>query len=297
MSRNYKIVGFDWLERTQLKPHPEAQLPMSPDDQLALKESIEDGGLIQPLLVLDKADKTDGLFEVVDGCNRLDDLKPGTKIPCVLIQCDNVREVALTCLGTGRKRSTGQRIMAYLEMHKREVVKAAELGAQKAAGNPSALSRDSAQISGVFANFTSEAISQTLSVSQKDVLLAIDLLMCLEKKCTAPQRVGSLVTPARELDLKDQADKVYFDCLKITHANVMAGSTPIRRWKAAQAGKSTQADGRTEIDYADLFREGLNHLRTASKHWKDITFKDRQALVELASKIGEVLPPDVKEVL
>lgn len=297
MSRNYKIVGFDWLERTQLKPHPEAQLPMSPDDQMALKDSIEEGGLIQPLLVLDKPDKADGLFEVVDGCNRLEDLKPGEKIPCVLIQCDNVREVALTCLGTGRKRSTGQRIMAYLEMHKREVVKAAELCAAAAGGNSSGVSRDTPKISGVFANFTSDVIAETLSVSKKDVLLAIDLLMCLEKKCTAPQRVGSLVTPARDLDLKDKTDKVYFDCLKITHANVMAGSTPIRRWKAAQAGKSTQAEGRTEIDYADLFREGLNHLRTASKHWKDITFKDRQTLVELASKIGEVLPPDVKEVL
>ncbi len=296
MSRNYKIVGFDWLERTQLKPHADAQLPMGADDQVALEKSIEEGGLIQPLLVLDRPDKADGLFEVVDGCNRLEK-STAEKLPCVLIQCDNVREVALTCLGTGRKRSTGQRIMAYLEMHKREVVKAAELGAAARAGNSSGVSRDTPKISGVFANFTSEAIAETLSVSHKDVLLAIDLLMCLEKKCTAPQRVGSLVTPARDLDLKDKADKVYFDCLKITHANVMAGSTPIRRWKAAQAGKSTQAEGRTEIDYADLFREGLNHLRTASKHWKDITFKDRQTLVELASKIGEVLPPDVKEVL
>ncbi|MBP8654944.1 MAG: ParB N-terminal domain-containing protein [Kiritimatiellae bacterium] len=296
MSRTYKITGFNWLDRTQLKPHADAQLPMAPDDQMALERSIEEGGLIQPLLVLDKPDKLDGLFEVVDGCNRLDKSTDG-KLPCVLIQCDNVREVALTCLGTGRKRSTGQRIMAYLEMHKREVVKAAELGAQKAAGNPSAVSRDTAQISGVFANFTSDAIAATLSVSKKDVLLAIDLLMCLEKKCTVPQRVGSLVTPTRELDLKDKADKVYFDCLKLTHANVMAGSTPIRRWKAAQAGKSTQAEGRTEIDYADLFREGLNHLRTASKHWKDITFQDRGALVELAAKVGEILPGDVKRVL
>lgn len=146
-------------------------------------------------------------------------------------------------------------------------------------------------------NFTSDAIAETLSVSKKDVLLAIDLLMCLEKKCTAPVRVGSLVTPARDLDLADKADKVYFECLKTIFANVMAGSTPIRRWKPALAGKSTQAEGRTEIDYAALFREGLNHLRTASKHWKDITFQERQTLVELASKIGEILPPDVKEVL
>lgn len=296
MSRTYKITGFNWLERTQLKPHPEAQLPMGTDDQAALAQSIEEGGLIQPLLVLDKPDKTDGLFGVVDGCNRLEK-STEDKLPCVLIQCDNVREVALTCLGTGRKRSTGQRIMAYLEMHKREVVKAAELCAVAMGGNSSGVSRETPKISGVFAKFTSEAIANTLSVSRQDVLLAIDLLMCLEKKCTAPQRVGSLVTPARELDLKDKTDKVYFDCLKLTHANVMAGSTPIRRWKAAQAGKSTQAEGRTEIDYADLFREGLNHLRTASKHWKDITFKDRSTLVELASKVGEILPDDVKRVL
>ena len=226
MSRTYKITGFNWLDRTQLKPHADAQLPMAPDDQMALERSIEEGGLIQPLLVLDKPDKLDGLFEVVDGCNRLDKSTDG-KLPCVLIQCDNVREVALTCLGTGRKRSTGQRIMAYLEMHKREVVKATELCSVAAGGNSFGVSRDTPKLSGVFANFTSDAIAATLSVSKKDVLLAIDLLMCLEKKCTVPQRVGSLVTPTRELDLKDKADKVYFDCLKLTHANVMAGSTPI----------------------------------------------------------------------
>ena len=105
------------------------------------------------------------------------------------------------------------------------------------------------------------------------------------------------MTPARELDLKDKADKVYWDCLKATHANVMAGSTPIRRWKPAVAGKSTQAEGRTEIDYADLFREGLHHLRTAAKHWGDVTFEERKALVELAAKVGQILPDDVKRVL
>lgn len=296
MSRTYKIVGFDWLERTQLKPHAEAQLPMAPDDQMALERSIEEGGLIQPLLVLDRPDKADGLFEVVDGCNRLEKSADG-KLPCVLIQCDNVREVALTCLGTGRKRSTGQRIMAYLEMHKREVVKAAELGAAAKGGNSSGVSRDTPKLSGVFANFTSEAIAATLSVSHKDVLLAIDLLMCLEKKCTAPQRVGSLVTPARELDLKDKTDKAYYDSLKIVHGHVMDGGTPIRRWKSARAGQDSQSDKRTPIDYADLFREGLHHLRTASNHWGDVTTDERHSILELAHKVGEILPADIKRVM
>lgn len=301
MSRNYKIVGFEWITKTQLKPHPDAQLPMSPEDRLGLGRSIEEGGLIQPLLVLSKQDKLDGAFLVVDGCNRMESGPAGQKFPCVMIECDNVREVALECLGTGRKRSTGQRIMAYIEMHHKEVVKAAELGAEISAGGKAphgiAVSHETAKLSGVLANFTSDAIATTLSVSKQDVLLAIDLLMCLEKKCTAPQRVGSLVTPARELDLKDKDDKVYFEALKHNYANVMAGSTPIRRWKAAQGGKVATAEGRPEIDYAELFREGLNHLRTAAKHWKDITFNDRSGLVELASKIGEILPDDVKRVL
>ncbi len=296
MSRTYKITGFNWLERTQLKPHPEAQLPMGDDDQAALAQSIEEGGLIQPLLVLDKPDKTDGLFEVVDGCNRLEK-STEDKLPCVLIQCDNVREVALTCLGTGRKRSTGQRIMAYLEMHRREVVKAAELGASAKGGNSSGVSRDTPKLSGVFANFTSEAIAATLSVSHKDVLLAIDLLMCLEKKCTAPQRVGSLVTPARELDLKDKADKAYYESLKIVHGHVMDGGTPIRRWKSARAGQDSQSERRTPIDYADLFREGLHHLRTASKYWGDITTDERKSILELAHQVAEILPADVKRVM
>lgn len=297
MSRKYRIIGFDWFEKEELAPHPEAELPMAADDKLALKNSIEEGGMIQPLLVLDKPAKADGPLLVVDGCNRLESAAAGEKLPCVLIECDNVREVALECLGTGRRRSTGQRILAFLEMHKREVLKAAELGAVAVAGNSSGVSRETPKISGVFANFTSEAIAETLSVSRQDVLLAIDLLECLERKRTASVRVGSLVTPSRELDLADKADKSYFESLKLNHARVLAGSTPIRRWKAALGGKVATAEGRPEIDYAELFREGLHHLRTASKHWQDVAFQDRAGLVELAAQVGEILPDDVKRVL
>ena len=297
MSRKYKIIGFEWIEKTSLKPHPDAQLPMAPTDQAFLKNSIQSGGLIQPLLVLEKADKLDGMFQVVDGCNRFDSDPIDGKFPCVLIQCDNVREVALECLGTGRQRSAGNRILSYMELHRAEVVKAAEFGAIAAAGNSFGVSRDTPKIQGNLSNFTSEAIAATLSVSKKDVLLAIDLLMCLERKCTAPVKAGALMTPPRKLDLKKKEDQVYFELLKHTHAGVMGGGSPIRRWKAGLAGKHSQAEGRTAIDYAMLFKEGLHHLRSAAKHWEDITFEDRATLVELASQVGVLLPSDIKRVL
>ena len=300
MSRKYKITGFDWIEKSNLKPHADAQLPMGTDDQASLARSIEDGGLIQPLLVLERPDDLDGAFQVVDGCNRLSAAEDG-KLPCVLIQCDNVREVALECLGTGRKRSAGQRIMAYIEMHKVEVLKAVELGDAIAAGGaaPNRLgpSHDGPKNKGNLANFTPDAIAATLSVSNKDVALGIDLIRCIEERKTVPQRIGSLITPARPLNLKDKNDKSLFDVLLHTHANVLAGGTPIRRWKAAAGGKVSTAEGRQEIDYADLFRKGLNHLRTASKKWGDITFAEREEIVKLAASISAVLPADIRQVL
>ncbi len=71
--------------------------------------------------------------------------------------------------------------MVYLERHKEEVLQAAEKGRDlsQRAGNLSKLSRDSVEEIG---GFSSMAISEALGVSQKDTLLAIDLLRSHERR-------------------------------------------------------------------------------------------------------------------
>jgi hypothetical protein len=296
MAIKYEVIGLEKIVAEKLKKHPDAQLPIGENDLAALSRSIEENGLLLPLLVLADADK-DGKFWVVDGCNRLDQAADDDELSCILIRTDSPRAVALECMAAGRPRTAGQRIMAYLERHRDMVLKAAELGQEAKGGNSFGVSRDTPKLAGVFANFSSDAIANRLSVSKKDVLLGIDLLVCLEKKKTTPIRVGSMVEDSRPLDMKNKDDVAYYNVMQHTHARIFAGETPIRRWKSAVAGKVTQAEGRTEIDYADLFVRGLQHIRSASKKWDEITFDDRKYIVKLAAEVGEILPADIRKVM
>ncbi len=293
MSRHYKIVGLEWIAKTQLKPHPEAAMPMGQDDAAALQSSIKSGGLIQPLLVLSKADKLDGFFQVVDGINRMESDPPDGKFPCNLIECDNVREVALECLGTGRKRSTGQRILAFLMMHKREVLKAAEIGAQIAAGKGGPVSNETGLKYGVFADFTADAMAERLKVCKEDVVRTVELFRCLEEKRLPDSNRGG----ERALDMKDPEDKQTFDDLKKVFGDVMAGGTAVRTWKPALFGRrlTTGPKGRPDVDFEALFRKGLNHLRTVFKAeaWHGIGAVERERLAELFDEVVSMLPEEL----
>lgn len=298
MSRKYRVVGLEQIERTQLKKHPAADLPIGDDDKAALLGSIEERGMLQPLLVLDEPDTLDGMFLVVDGCNRLDSAPADAELPCVMIQTDDPRAVALECLGTGRRRSTGQRIMAYLMMHKRDVLKAAEIGAKMNAGNPSAVSRETALNIGVLEHFSTDAIAKRLKVSKEDVVRAVELFRCVELGLHPKVETGDGDTPERPLDMGDEEDKRAAATTEKVFNDVLAGGTPVRKWKASWNGRkhTTGPKGRPVLNYAKLAKTAMNHLLTVfrAKAWHDISPYQRDEIVKKWSEVIYKLPEELR---
>ncbi len=70
MQKEYEIVGFERIRAGDLEPHPDAQLPMDVEDQFALGESLEERGVILPLLVLATPPRKNGCRLILDGVNR-----------------------------------------------------------------------------------------------------------------------------------------------------------------------------------------------------------------------------------
>ena len=300
MKTRYEVIGFERIARTQLKKHPAADLPIGDDDKAALRGSIEERGMLQPLLVLDEPDSVDGIFLVVDGCNRLDSAPADAELPCVMIHTDDPRAVALECLSSGRRRGPGQRIMVFLMMHKRDVLKAAELGAEIASGgrNPHvAVSNETARNIGVLEHFSTKAIAERLKVSKEDVVRAVELFRCAEE-----QRMPAVGLANRRwnepLDSKDPEDRRVLDDVQKVFRNVMSGETAVRSWKRAFGGRhpTTGAKGRPDINHGDLVRRGLHHLRTVFRAdaWHGIRAGEREALLELFDEVVGMLPDEMR---
>lgn len=300
MNTRYEVIGFARIAKAQLKKHPAADLPIGDDDKAALRGSIEERGMLQPLLVLDEPDTLDGMFLVVDGCNRLDSAPADAELPCVLIRTDDPRAVALECLGTGRKRSTGQRIMAFLLMNRRDVLKAAEIGEKIGAGGKAphnGVSNETPKNIGVFERFSSEAIAERLKVSREDVVRAVELFRCAEE-----QRMPAVGLANRRwnepLDVKDPEDRRVLDDVQKVFSDVMSGETAVRSWKRAFGGRhpTTGAKGRPDINHGDLVRRGLHHLRTVFRAdaWHGIRAGEREALLELFDEVVGMLPDEMR---
>lgn len=297
MKSKYEVVEFRLIEKKNLRKHPAAELPMMADDKAALKGSIEERGIIQPLLVLADADK-DGFFQVVDGCNRLDSAAADSALPCMLVRADDPRAVALECLATGRRRSTGQRIMVFLMMHKKEVLKAAEFGAEMNAGGAKlrfAVSRETAKISGIYADFTTDAIAERLQVSKPDVVRAVELFRCVEEK-RRPNIGGAKGADERALDEGDEKDAETLADMGDIFRRVLSGGEAIRDWKRSFAGKSTTKGGRPPVDNAGLVRKGLIHLKNVFKSggWHAMPANIRENLANQFVEVLKLLPEELR---
>ena len=299
----YKVLDFVWARPEDLAVHPEAKVPIAEEDREALEKSVKDGGVIQPLLVtraptLGKQ-KGGGLppakrWWIVDGANRYRALTHEEKIPCVVVETDSVRDLALECASVGRSRSAGQRIMVYLERHKEEVLQAAEKGQELAKGgrSPFAVSRDTATDS---KGFSSEEIAKALGVSKQDTLLAIDLLNCHERREGVTSVVGGLREEGRKLEEGDPELKAIDEAW----AGVLAGRTPIRRWKAAVGGRSTTKDvQRSETNVVKSGVECAKKFKTfGGKAWERIPLEDRILVLDAFRQVAELVPKEVLEVL
>ena len=306
----YLVKGFEWVHWTNLEVHPEAKVPIAEEDAAALKTSVEDNGMIQPLVVILRevipaktVSKRGGKvmekvparkrFWIVDGANRFATCKKKEDdvLPCVVVETDSVRDLALECASVGRSRSAGQRIMVYLERHKAEVLQAAEKGQERAknGGSFSPQSRDRGE---EIWDFSSRGIAQTLGVSDKDTLLAIDLLKSHERREGVATVVGGLREEGRKLEEGDPELKAIDEAW----AGVLAGRTPIRRWKAAVGGKRTTKDvQRAAVSWYDVGKKGLVSLRGVGEHWDELPMEDRMELLLLVRETAAALPREVRE--
>lgn len=257
---DYEIKGFEWICGMNLEPHPDAIIPMDQEDTDFLADSVRENKVLLPLLV--SADKNKaGNHLIYDGVNRWKNTMPKNEmLPCILANVPDPRSLALTCLGTGRKRSTGQRVMAYLEMNRLPVLKVAEIVGDGLVPGVRVKSM-AGQMTGheipkKLQDFTAENIAHKLGVSDKDVRLGIELLRAEE---------------AAEESQKEPFQKQRFALL--------AGGGSIRRWKAAVGGRTaTAGQAKGDPKYAELALRSMVSLLTVFKNWDKIALADRQAL-------------------
>jgi hypothetical protein len=258
MTKNdYEIKGFEWISGMDLEPHPDAILPMDQEDTDLLADSVRENKVLLPLLVSFDKNKA-GTHLIYDGVNRWKNTFPKTDLlPCILANVPDPRNFALTCLGTGRKRSTGQRVMAYLEMNRISVLKVAEM----LDGGHSAALKDrnrAGQMTGPvipkkLEEFTAEAISSKLGISDKDVRLGINLMQA-----------------------EEAASGVEKEPFQKQRFSLLAGGGSIRRWKSAVAGRKVTE--KVEPNWADLADRSMVSLLNTFKNWDKISLVDRQAL-------------------
>ncbi|MEI6704407.1 MAG: hypothetical protein WCL71_12880, partial [Deltaproteobacteria bacterium] len=171
----YRIVELKEYPIESLHPHPEAIMPITDDDAFCLGKSIQEIGVMLPPLVL-----ADG--RIVDGINRVKQAREAgiQSMLCLVIECHDVHQVASDCLAVGRRRTTGQRIMVYLEAHKEDVLKGFKNYDFHTENfkKPNVFPNRSSDRIGKDnpSDFSSEAIAERLKVSDKDVRSGIELL-------------------------------------------------------------------------------------------------------------------------
>jgi hypothetical protein len=274
---------------------------MSDEDEEALRQSISDSGMIQPLLVIPQIHDPTSLappasYWVVDGIHRLKSVPEGELIPCVVVELAEgatVRDLALECASVGRSRSAGQRILVRLERDKAQILAAAEMGAeiQKGYFGSAAQSRDRADET---KDFSSMGIARELGVSQKDTLLAIELLRAHEERRGLSSVVGGLRKEGRKLKEGDPELAAIDDAW----GRVLAGTLPIRRWKAAMAGAAaTKGVGKAATDWLVVGNRAIASLRgVLCDHWAKLPLDDRLGLLERLRDIAADLPREVREI-
>ncbi len=279
--KGFEMVGFEWLEATSLTPHPEALIPIDDEDKADIARSVKASGVWLPLTV--EADpQADGKRRILDGCNRWRAVKDAaadghgnSRLPCNLVRTDDPRAVIMGILGTGRKRTVGQRVMARLELCKAKALAAKDegLAANFAKGRFPQVSNDTwTKFQGV------TNLAKELNCSNKDVIAGLDLLWHIERKMRPVKDTKSMSEP---LDLEVDVDVGYLKALTDKRLAVLSGAAPVRTWRRAVEGKVAVQRGKADTDYAKVCKRAMLSLRNCFENWMKISGKDRDGLAEL----------------
>lgn len=290
MKQGYEIVGYERIDMDKLEPHPlAAQIPMDDADRSSLMQSVtEVTAILQPLLVEEEA-QSSGKRRILDGVNRWKtamELKHAGGIPCLLVRGADAAAVVGASLTAGRKRSTGQRIMIWLEAHRAQVLEAARLGGGRVANMSHArnqacienLPKHSSECFGSPSGCSAIAIAERLKCSQEDVLAGIDLLQTLEEK-RVPIKAGKQ---------DDETKARYLESVAQQRLAILSGSSGIRTWSRAVMGKHhTKGLKKAEPDYRKNLPPAMVTVRQGFKAWPNLDWEGQNQLGEGLDKEGD----------
>jgi hypothetical protein len=273
----YEVVGHRQIKVDELSPHPDAEMPIDADDRASLSDSIVERGIIDhDLIVL--ADT----LQVVDGCNRLLAARAAgiDKVWCKLIRTNDVRAIVLDSLAVGRQRTTGQRIMAFIEMHQDDVLKAYETQMQTRRENlkHQCFSKVSRETFDEIPKspFGIDAIAERLHVGREDVIRGIELTLALRN--SENPRLQESAIAIMEM--------------------VYSGNLAIRRSRTALTGKKTVQHGRAQTDWYVVCQAAMTKLGNLSRHWDELSIEEQREFEDRwADYVVPFLPDSLRKML
>jgi len=274
----YKIIDVLDIKLAHMRIHPDAlAIGASEDDRSFLGCSVEDVGVLEPLTVIDN-DGADYL--IIDGAGRYGEAgRLGlVTVPCLVVECDNVRDFVMNKNPMGRKRSTGSRLLCFGMLHQDDVFRG-YLGSR----DP----RVCQKADDALKKWLPGKIANRLSVGRKDVTLAAELLYCHVKDI--------------DLDGIEIVDDAVRTKLRMVFNQVLQGELPVRRWRSAFAGalSGTQAGtaGKAQTDYGCVMERALTSLDNAWSKWPEFELDDavKRRVHYAFAEVIEHAPPTLRE--
>ena len=96
-------------------------------------------------------------------------------------------------------------------------------------------------------------------------------------------------------ELRHEAEKEDAEAAREIYDDVLAGRTPIRRWKAALAGRTATKDKpKKPIDYEKLAYVALRSLRTVAEAWPNIKGAVKDRIEEKFWETMDLLPEELR---
>ena len=253
------------IPRCLLAPHPDAEaFGAEEEDRQALRGSVAECGMLDPLSVVRGEPVPDGAINA-DGSPHL---RENWLVIDGCGRLDATRDwgdaAQLPCMVFDLGDFSVREFALHRNTMQRKVTTGQRVLCYLQTNGPEDLrvSRDSRS-----------EIAKTLGCSTKDVEEARSLMEEVEKDHAAAE---------------EEALHEVFD-------DVLAGRTPIRRWKAALAGRTATKDKpKKPIDYEKLAYVALRSLRTVAEAWPGLKGAVKDRIEEKFWETMDLLPEELR---
>jgi len=178
--------------------------------------------------------------------------------------------------------------MAYLKCHERAVLEAADpekFSSRKDSKWRNKVAAQSYDRAADEKGWSSREIAERIGVSNKDVLAGIELLKATAAAGDEEAEAAPGAPKYEQMDLFETSDAV------------LRGETPIRRWKAAAAGKMPKTGGKAAADYTGIGARTMVSLLGLWQNWQTVPMESRGALLEKFRAALAEIPEDFRSVI